>query len=497
MPPSCRRRAQLPSDLLVRLIAVAVVAIGATPAASAVAAVQPPWIPVTTANTENIEEVSAARTADGNLHVVWLRPDAANTANEDLMATTISPAGAVGPAQPVVSNWGAINQPALVTAPDGSLRVFFGGIRSTDPTDPQDGLESATAPAAGAPWTLTAGNASVTNSSYSGDASAAFAADGTPLMTWAGTAGVFIHRGLDPAATEFEYEAALGGCCGYDPNLALDGASEQLWLAWFSNATGKDGVWVQGVAPASGGPIGGPMLMPGSQTAAGGATNADPTGYRTSIVGRPGLAGVFVGYPGGYPTHTSALVWRIGTPSPTVLAQGSGGHEHVVLAAAPGGRLWALWSEQRGGRAVIVARRSNPQVTAWGAESVVAAPSGTMSTYALSAAGPPSALGPLDALGSFATGGGLATYHTLIVPALGISVSGSVSRRKGGKLTVTATDALTPLKGVHVVVGGHAASTSATGRATLAIGPTGASTLTLVASDGGYVNASVTVVTKH
>ncbi len=465
------------------------------PAASATP--PPAWSPVT-GPTDNTEQVSAARTPDGVLHVVWLRADPTQAANQDLMSSSISPSGAVGPAQPVVSDWATLDQPALVSEPDGSLRVFFGGIRSADTTDPQDGLETATAPEAGAPWTLTPGNVSVTNDAYSGDVSALLAADGTPFATWSGTSGVWAHRGLDPTASEFDYEGALGGCCGYDSAFGLDGSTGQLWLAWFSNATGKDGVWVQGVDPASGAPLGAPMLMPGSQTIYGGAPNADPTLTRVSIVGRTaGLPSVFVGYPGGYPTHTSVLVWRVGASAPTVLAQGPGGHEGVVLAAAPGGRLWAMWSEQRGGHIVIVARRSNPAVSAWGAESVVPAPSGTQAEYALDAAGPPSALGPLDAFASFGSASGVATSHTLIQPALGISVTGTISRRHGGKLAIVANDALVPLSGVHVSVAGHAGATSAAGKLTLSLGPTSAERLTLVASDAGYVSATVTVLTHR
>jgi hypothetical protein len=463
-------------------------------ALSCAAASAATWTPVT-GNTVNTEQVSTARTPDGALHVVWLRADPAQPATQDLMASTIV-GNTVGAAQPVVTGWSAINQPSLLAEPDGSLRVFFGGIRSTDATDPQDGLESATAPAAGAPWTLVPGNVSVTNASYSGDVAAILGSDGTPLTTWSGTSGVRVHRGLDPAASEFDYEGALGGCCGYYSNFGLDGATGQLWLTWFSNATGKDGVWVAPVDPASGAPLGAATLMPGSQTVTGGTTNADPTLTRTSIVGRPGLPGVFIGYPGGYPTHTSALIWRVGASAPVVLAHGSGGHEHVVLAAAPGGRIWAMWSEQRGGRLVIVARRSNSQVTAWGPESSAAAPAGAQTAYALAAAAPASSLGPLDAFASFGSGGGVVTQHAVIQPAFSLVVSGKVSRRHGGKLHI-ATGDIVPLKGVHVTAGGHGGTTNASGLLTLTLGPTSAKHVTVTATASGYVAATASVATRR
>jgi hypothetical protein len=156
-----------------------------------------------------------------------------------------------------------------------------------------------------------------------------------------------------------------------------------------------------------------------------------------------------------------------------------------------------MWSEHRAGRIVVVARRSNPQVTAWGAEAVVPAAAGAETEYALDAAAPASALGPLDAFASFATGGGVATYHTVISPAFGLSVSGKISRRHGGKLKIVATDALAPLKGVHVSAGGHSGTTNAAGRLTLSIGPTAAKRLTVAATAAGYVAATATVSTQR
>ena len=47
--------------------------------------------------------------------------------------------------------------------------------------------------------------------------------------------------------------------------MALDSAGH-LWIAWYSNATGRTGMYVQQLDPATGAPIGAPALAPNSES---------------------------------------------------------------------------------------------------------------------------------------------------------------------------------------------------------------------------------------
>ena len=120
-----------------RAVAVAVIiAAAAAPAAQAAS-----WKRVTTPDGASSDEVGLARTADGVLHVAWHHPTGPNTA--DLLHTVISAAGKVGATSPVQSGWTGFTNPALVVEPGGGLRVFWGGFRSTDSSDPQNETNTA------------------------------------------------------------------------------------------------------------------------------------------------------------------------------------------------------------------------------------------------------------------------------------------------------------------------------------------------------------------
>ena len=69
------------------------------------------------------------------------------------------PAGKVGSASVALDGWASMSHPDLLRMPDGTLRSFFGGIRSTSPGETNNAMNTATAPARGTTWTLKPGKA--------------------------------------------------------------------------------------------------------------------------------------------------------------------------------------------------------------------------------------------------------------------------------------------------------------------------------------------------
>ena len=437
------------------------------------------WTRVTPTDGVNIDQVTLLRTADGVLHVGWHAHNPADSTKEDLATAPISPAGALGAAVPIQSGWASMSNPAFAAAPGGGMRIFFGGIRSLDPNETQTNLSTASAPQAGAPWALQTGNVAESGAAYSSPVSAVTLADGTPLVSWASGSGVFVHRGLTPGSGDPDLQAALGGCCGYDTGLGADGTTGTPFVAWYSNGNGHQGVYAEQIDPASGGPAAAAILMPGSVTGG----NGSPQLARTPITGRPGRPGVYVAYPGGYPTQTKVLLWKVGSPGSATLAKDAGDNRDVTLAAAPDGRLWVLWGFAAGGRPRVFARRSNAAATTFGATVSIPPPPGAQSIWKLDAS---AQAGVVDVLGSYTTPGSLATWHTQIRPGLTLQAS-----RSGRKVHVRVLDAGDPVAGAKLKAAGHGATTAANGRATITL-PTKKGKVTVTATKGGYTSAKVT-----
>ena len=90
----------------------------------------------------------------------------------------------------------------------------------------------------------------------------------TPLVAGYATQGIEIFNAAvahAPGVSDFNLQPQIGGCCGYIPRMARDNAGN-LWIAWYSNATGATGVYLQQLNPATGAPIGAPALAPNSES---------------------------------------------------------------------------------------------------------------------------------------------------------------------------------------------------------------------------------------
>src|SRR5262245_50625645 len=410
----------------------------------------------------NFAQPGLARTSDGVLHVVFTRK---NGARSELAHATVSAGGTVGATSVALANWASMSHPDLLRMPDGSLRVFFGGIRSTNAGETNNAMNTATAPASGAQWTLQPGRAAQALYAYATSyAGAALAKNGTPISSWAGSPGLGFHYGVDPSAPDGKVPQS--GCCLYNPDVGVDSASGQAWIGFTSNEKATPGFFVNAIGP--GGAEGGRKPAPGALTS---GNFVQPIG-RTPITGRIGAAGVFLAYGQGYPTIKTIAVWRVDNGDRFMLR--ANGAKHVGLAAAPEGRLWLFWDI--GGK--VNATRTNRAFTRIGPLTAIKPP-GSGSVYELDGEG---SAGPLDLIAN--DGQGL--WHQQVWPKLLIS-----GKRAGKTIVFTVADAGDPVAGATVKAGGKTLKTAANGRAVLAKAPSGR--VKAAATKAGYAAASTTV----
>jgi hypothetical protein len=411
-----------------------------TPAAADAA----PWRQVTASGGASIDQVGLVRTGDGVLHVAWHQ-------GGDLLHTAIGSNGRIGATSPIQSGWTG-HMDAALTAVPGGIRVVWGAIRSTDTSDPNQDLNTALSTDGGTSWALTPGSIIPRGAqAYGSDAAATTLPDGTVLQAWAGTLGTWVHSGLDPAMPNVDYQGPLGPY-GNNPGLA-SGAGGAM-MAWFSSGSTR-GVVAQAVN-ADGSAAGPAMTMPGSQVMVGNGTVT-----KTAIVARAG-GGFYVGYAIGYPTANRVRVWSVGAGSATQLAR-TDANSQVTLAADGKGRLWAVWSDGTFGDTHVLAARSNPEATRFGAAVDAGAVRGAHSTHSVDASATANALDILALFGTGNSSGG-ATYVKRVHPGLTLR-----ARKRSGRVTFTVTDAGDPVRGAKVRLAGRSGRTDRRGRVVLAL----------------------------
>jgi hypothetical protein len=429
------------------------------------------------------QELGLARTADGVLHVAWREDTSSLTA--EIRTRSISSAGQLGSAATAVSGWSLGADPTLLAA-GGELRLFFAA------GTPIEGLLSATAPAAGAPW---AQPSLVVNEELvrGRTVGATSAADGTPIQTWYTGGDIAVHRGL-AAGGVYTFGAAGTNS---RPNVVTDARTGNVLVAWCTFGAPTDGTFVRRVDPGSGAPAGGAVQLPGSTTEFQGkgvsTCNLESEVSRREPIAARADGGFAVAGTAGYPTLERVLVWRLdgsGAVASTLLAASAKGvaHKEPAIAAAPDGRIWVAWVQQAPSGNVIVARRSNRAATVLGA-AVTARPPGGISTGTVNLSAQADRTDLLAIVGAVGTGA-KSLRHTQLLPGLTL-LRRRLAKHRNGTATVTfaVLDAGDAVPGVRVRLGAAGTTTGAAGTATLVLRRGG----TVTASKSGYVGARLSL----
>lgn len=468
-----------------------VVAVGLTGAPSAVAGTPGHWTRITDPTSSNIDEVSLARTGDGVLHAAWSRPTPSNPgAGRDLVTLPISAAGSAGTPVVVQSNWASMENPSLVATGGEGLELFVGGMRSTNFDETNANLSLLTSSDGGNTWALYPFDLTRTGAAYSSNVAAALGSGGNPFETWGSSSCLCVHDGVSQMASNNDFQQGLGDF-GYEPGMAFDATTGQLYVAWYSNGTGHSGVYAAPVDQSTGGLAAPQVQMPGTSDLTDG-----PFSGRTQIVARPG-GGLYVAYEAGYPSHAHVLLWHIGSAKSSLLGRANGDVTSVGVAATPTGRLWVFWSARSAsGAPLVYARRSDLHAGNWGATVAVKPPPGASTSWNLVGNGQTSVL---DLVGSFSVGSGnaIASWHTQVLPGLSLSASPGRLRARSSraqKVGFYVSDAGAAVSGARIQLGNAHGTTNGKGKVTLTIGPyqrRGFRTVTATAH--GYTGASLSM----
>jgi von Willebrand factor type D domain len=393
-------------------------------------------------------QLGLARTAGGTLNVVWDR----GTSKATILDTRISSGGTIMGTTTVATNWAGLSGLALVPGAGNTLQLFAGG-GSTGSI--YNGINTFTAPAAGAPWALVPkvswGGIPAGDSPYLG---ATVAPNAQAVTAWPGS----YHVGLNSSATVVPIDPDMESS-----ELVTDQKTGAVVVAGVTIA-GSGGTFVRRLLPVPG-PV---MLLPSS-------TNVRSSGAAARTGG-----GVYIAWANG--SGQAVELSRYGGASRTV-AQGAvpGGGLGWAAAnvfAAPGGRLWVVWWADRSNYLFVT--RSNAAVSAFEPVQrlVLPDPSTDSGIVPGSQIQGDATTGPLDLFADTIVGNqtpetGFLYTRVGAMFTLHESVGTYPKGARTAPVKFTVLDAGDPLQGVQITVGHQHELTGASGSVTLQLAPGG------------------------
>jgi hypothetical protein len=425
-------------------------------AASAAAGPPGRWTQITHAHNGAKSNLGLARGKDGVLHVLWSGP--ARGPHSAVFDTRISPAGAVGQPQAVVSGWNSVQPPAAATAPDGSVHVLISGQKVLATSDPYAGLNEAVGPGAWKLGSRAFGKYQITVPSNA-DVGTAVLRSGQLVSVWRSAATLLVQTGVDPSTQPRDITPSG---LGESPAIAVDRQSGEAIVAYRNASTGAG--FFRRTLPS----LGEPQAMPDEKSGA------------PSLAARAG-GGVYSAYA---VDGTKVRLLRFGGPAKAVPVPKGARLLTAGVAAGPDGRLWVFYGNEQ----TTYVTRTSRAVTGFEPVQTLKSPPRTVQFFRLEGEG---SVGPLDLFADVTVDGSTrdGSYHQQVWPKLSMSVSRkSVGKRV--RVIVRVTDAGDAIAGARVTgLPGGAKTTSSDGTVVTTL-PSGTK-LALIGAKPGYVPAKV------
>ena len=304
------------------------------------------WTKISTDFTANIATPSLGLTGTTAV-VAWTQSTSPSTTDLNAVSFTTSPTqDVIGAAQSkVLQGWAQIDyNHALFPSAGGGLQMIYNGIHTTVTGDPLNNMATTVRNPDGS-WA-----APFAVAGTSSDPTTAVLSGATPFVAGYATQGVEIFNAAvahAPGTSDFNLQPQIGGCCGYVPHMAQDTAGH-LWIAWYSNATGATGVYLQQLDPATGAPVGAPALAPNSESSSNNSFHINLACAATCRV-------VYGNSPAAGPANTIVSWWPGQTPVTIANLATTGQSAGRVLATAyrADGRLWIAWWDGKTYRATL------------------------------------------------------------------------------------------------------------------------------------------------
>ena len=396
--------------------------------------------------------------AQGNrLLVGW---SASQGLNADVRTRQVTTSGKVsGPVATVVDDWVSLDQRVALARSNGKVVIAFQGMRTATYGDKYGGNVVYATSSTGSSWSLASG-------SLSRSASGGYALDlvdnrGTLVsaFTAASDDRLRFHNGVDALpATRADGATTARSGNAYDGALARDPKTGEVWAAWFQGSTSSssNGIWVQRILPSAG----------RAYRAPGSSNLVDP--LQTLALTPRSTGGVYLAYAVGYPTTKAVRLWKVGSSKYAQVTAKTA--RDVSASAAPGGRIWVSWATgYTGAKATVKAARTSTSATRFGPVVKSKAIHGP-TIWTTKVEGSRGAADVVVTADTSSSGRTVGIYETQLKPALSAKLSrSSVHKAKGGKVTVTVTDAGQRVKGAKVRYGGKSHTTNATGQASFTV----------------------------
>jgi hypothetical protein len=452
----------------------------------------PHWTRLSSGSLSNTTSIALARFGT-DLQVVWAK----KVGTLYGLYTRILSAGGTpqtGVIKVLPSAWLTINSsPAIIPYAGGRL-LTFSGIRTTHLHDRYaGGYQYYLTSRNGKAWTLADGTLAGGDLAYGSYGTDATVRAGQPVVAYtAGSASrISYHQGIIapiPKVPVTDPTTSDTGCCALYTGVGTDARSTQTWAVWYS-LSGKRttaGVQAQRILPSLGPPVQGPQ----SDERSDGGWASVAVNERIVIAERTAGGGLYAGYAVGYPSATRVALWRLG--SGALVIRSGGRVERVGTAAGPNGRIWLYWWDADTG--VIDAVRTNPGATRFGAVTPIPTPQRSTQIWDMDgdAAG-----GPLQLI----VNSGLSrqqVFSTVVEPDLSVKASpASIAVARGGRLTVTVSDAGSTVRGATVRFAGRNKVTGRTGQVTFSVvRGTKKGRYAVVVTDAGYATTKAAVTLR-